>query len=249
MTKELFKTNLRLLPVLVLAGVLGGCGGDDDDDGFESGANAAGIWRGSLDVDSGPQGVNAILIVRANGTIYMDTDIGLLVGSVSTSGNALTGAADGYSYDQAFPDGADFSLNGNVAEGDAITGAFSGSGESGTFELDYDPVLSALPAALPSLAGTYDAELTIRDDTTTVTVTIEADGDLTGTDGAGCTFTGEVDVLESTRNIYSWTATLTGCAESGSASGIGIAPQGGTGAGFHLVGRVDGGAISLSSVD
>jgi hypothetical protein len=109
--------------------------------------------------------------------------------------------------------------------------------------------LSALAATLPTVAGTYDAELSIRDDTTPVTLTIESDGDLTGTDGAGCTLTGKVAVLDSTRNIYSWNATLAGCATNGAASGIGIAPQAGTGVGFRLAGTVGGGAISLVSVD
>ena len=203
--------NLRLLPLLLLAGVAAGCGGGDDDDGgFGGGADASGIWIGTVDVDGGPQNVTAMLIVRPNGALYMDTEIGLLVGSGQTSGNAFSGSTDGYSYNLGFPDGADFSLNGTVAAGDSLTGAFSGAGQSGTFEFDFNTALSALPAALPTVAGTYDAELAIRDDVTPVTVTIESDGDLTGS-GGGCTLTGKVEVLDSTRNIYSWNATLAGC--------------------------------------
>jgi len=245
-----YNMSLRLLPLLVLAGVAAGCGGGDDDEdgGFGGGADASGIWSGTVDIDGGPQNINAVLIVRSNGSVYMDTEIGLLVGNGQTSGNAFSASTDGYSYNLGFPDGADFSLNGTVAEGDSLTGAFSGAGQSGTFEFDFNTALSALPAALPTVAGTYSAELSIRDDVTPVSVTIEADGDMTGS-GGGCTFTGKVNVLESTGNIYSWNATLTGCEANGSASGIGIAPEAGTGVGFHLAGTVDGGAISLNSVD
>jgi hypothetical protein len=252
MTSKRYNRNLRLLPVLVLAGVAGGCGGGGDDDegggGFGGGADASGIWLGNIDVDGGPQNVNAVLIVRSNGTVYMDTDIGLLVGTGQTSGNAFTAGTDGYSYNLGFPDGADFSLTGTVATGDSLTGAFSGAGQSGTFDFDFNTALSALPAALPTVAGTYSAELAIRDDVTPVSVTIESDGDMTGS-GGGCSLTGKVNVLDSTRNVYSWNATLTGCEANGSASGIGIAPAAGTGAGFHLAGTVNGGAISISSVD
>jgi hypothetical protein len=251
MASERWNRNLRLLPLLVLAGVAGGCGGGDDDEegGFGGGADASGIWFGTVDVDAGPQNVAAVLIVRSNGTVYMDTGIGLLVGSGQTSGNAFTAGTDGYSYAQAFPDGADFSLNGTVAAQDSLTGAFSGAGQSGTFEFDFNTTLSVLAAALPTIAGTYSADLAIRDDVTPVSVTIEPDGDLSGSDGAGCTLTGQVSVLESTRNIYSWNATLAGCEANGPASGIGIAPQAGTGAGFHFAGTVNGGAISLSTED
>jgi hypothetical protein len=250
MMRKPFHRNLALLPLLVLAGVAGGCGGGDDDEdgGFGGGADASGIWSGTIDVDGGPQNVAAMLIVRSNGTVYMDTDIGLLVGSGQTSGNAFTAGTDGYSYNLGFPDGADFSLTGTVAAGDSLTGAFSGAGQSGTFEFDFNTALSALTAALPTVAGTYAAELSIRDDVTPVSVTVEPDGDLIGS-GGGCTLTGKVSVLDSARNIYSWNATLAGCEANGSASGIGIAPQAGTGAGFHLAGTVNGGAISLTSVD
>jgi hypothetical protein len=250
MASERFKTHLRLLPLLLLAGVAGGCGGggDDEDAGFGGGADASGIWLGNVDVDSGPQNVPAMLIVRSNGTVYMDTDIGLLVGTAQTSGNAFSAGTDGYSYNGGFPDGADFSLNGTVAAGNSLTGAFSGSGQSGTFEFSFNTALSALTAALPTVAGTYTAELTIRDDVRPVSVTIASNGDLTGS-GGGCTLTGKVSVLDSARNVYSWNATLAGCDANGSASGIGIAPQAGAGAGFHLAGTIGGGAISLSTVD
>lgn len=258
MARVLCNRNLRLLPLLLLVGVFGACGGDDDDDnggggggggGGGSGADVSGIWLGSLDVDSGPQNVDALLIVRSNGTIYMDTDIGILVGTGQTTGNAFSATTDGYSYQEAFPDGADFTLTGNITGGTSLSGAFSGAGESGTFDFDFEATLSALPAALTAVAGTYDADLAIRDTTTPVSVTIEADGDLTGTDGVACTLTGKVAVLESSLNIYSWNATLTGCEANGAATGIGIAREAGTSAGFHLVGKVDNGAISISSQD
>ncbi len=244
MTSNVSTRIARFAPQLALAGLLAACGGGGGSGGFDDGADVSGIWFGSVDVDGGAQDVGAVLIVRSNGTIYLDTQLALLIGDAETQDNAFSAEADGYSYQDDFADGSDFSLSGTVTAGTVLAGAVSGAGISGTYTFTYDAELSTLAAALPDIAGTYESELSLGDSSTAIDVTIEADGDLTASGGGGCMLDGSVKVLASADNLYEWQADVTGCAVNGSAKGIGFRQDGG---GFYFVGKLAGGAIYFSS--
>jgi hypothetical protein len=249
MAKNPLETGLRPLSLsalfLLLAACFGGIG-DGEVEGFKRGADASGIWFGKIDVDGEAQNIGAVLIARPDGTMYMDTDVGMLVGEAGTRGNAFTADTDGYSYQEDFPDGSEFSLNAVVNSQQSIVGSFSGSARSGIFEFDYDPQLSTHPAAVQTIAGTYSAVGRIRNAAGGLTLTIGSYGELSGDTGTGCTVTGTVSVLDSPRNLYEWHATLAGCPINGEANGIGIGQDGPEGRGFRFIGTVNGSAIAIS---
>lgn len=237
--------NFRLSAVLALAGLLAACGGSSGSDDAFDGEDITGIWVGTVDVDEGAQDVGALMIVRANGKIYADSGLVMLIGEAATDSTAFSGTADGYSWVGHPPNGTDFSMTGTVTAGTVITGAFSEPAASGTFSFTYNPALSELPASLASIGGTYASELWIGKAASSISVTIDANGGFTGS-GGGCTLDGDVEVLDSARNIYRWEANLAGCAVNGSGSGIGISEAAG---GFYFLGTVEGHAIYFASFD
>lgn len=246
--------SLRLIPVLALSILLASCFGsigDGERNGFENGADASGIWYGTIDVDGEAQNIQAVLITAPDGTLYLDSTVGMLVGEAGTHGNAFIAQTDGYSYQLDFPDGSEFSLNAVVNERGSILGNFAGSARSGIFQFEYNARLSTQAAALQLIAGTYPGSVgRIKDNTASITVTIGQFGDLAIDTGGSCTLIGTVAVLDSPRNLYQWTGTMSGCPLNGSGGGIGIGQDGPEGRGFHFVGTIDdgagGGGVSFS---
>ena len=246
MARSKFDISLRLIAPLALGGLLASCFGgigDGETRGFEHGADASGIWFGEIDVDGEAQNIGAVLINAPDGTMYMDTTVGMLVGEAATRGNAFTADADGYSYQIDFPEGSEFALNAVVNSQASIMGSFAGSARSGIYQFEYNSRLSTQAAALQLIAGTYNNAVgRIRDNTASINVTIGQFGELTIDTGGSCTLNGTITVLDSPRNLYQWSGTMAGCPINGNAGGIGFGQDGPEGRGFHFVGTVDDGA-------
>jgi hypothetical protein len=239
--------HARLATMLVVTGVLtacGGGGGEEEPEGY-AGADASGIWFGTWDIDSGPQDEPVLLIARGNTEIYLDGDMQLLVGEAQTNNSAFSATAMGYAYSHAFAPGTVFSLSGTVNAGVTLSGAHSRASESGTFSLGYDPVLSDMNASMSIIDGVYPLSMWIRDGSYNGNISIAQNGTMTGSDG-GCTLNGNVSVLDSSSNIYRWTAVVNGCVVNGSASGIGFSVDDPDISGFYFVGTVNGNAMYLA---
>ncbi len=231
----------RFALLVAAAGTLASCGGGGGGgDAFADGADASGIWFGTIHVDFTSGDVPAVLIARTNGDFYLDSNISLLIGDASTTNNALSATADGYSYNDYFQGGLEFTLSGTVNEGDAVNGAFSSSAQSGTMTFDYESTLSTMPASLNAIAGTYQGSIWILSGAVSATIPIEANGDFTFT-ASGCTVKGSLKVLDAAHNLYEWSAKLSGdCPTNGSAKGIafGFGPEG-----VYFVGKVGRSAV------
>lgn len=246
MATQSWSRNLRFAPSLACSVLLASCFGsigDGERNGFEHGVDASGIWFGTIDVDGEAQNIGAVLIAAPDGTMYLDSTVGMLVGEAGTHGNAFIADADGYSYQLDFPDGSEFSLNAVVNERASILGSFAGSARSGIFQFEYNSRLSTQAAAVQLIAGTYYGSTgRIRDNTASITVTIGQFGELAIDTGGSCTLLGTVAVLDSPRNLYRWEGVMSGCPINGNAAGIGIGQDGPEGRGFHFVGTIDDGA-------
>jgi hypothetical protein len=144
--------------------------------------------------------------VAANGIQAVGT-LSAVKTAVSASGTLY--AATGYT----FPSGSStssftFSGTGGTSDlGPTITGTYSGGGDSGTFQFSYDNSATySTPVVLANVAGAYTSVITSTG--TTITGRLASDGSLTGTDAYG-SLTGQLTVVDATKNAFRITATYT----------------------------------------
>jgi hypothetical protein len=78
------------------------------------------------------------------------------------------------------------------------------------------------PSSLAIVAGVY-RRLTVDGPTEDAIVTVNGDGAITGTREDGCTFNGQMSVLDPDRNLYAFELTATDCAaQSGQHEGLAL---------------------------
>ena len=232
----------RLLGVVSVSIVLAACGGGGGDDGGDGGSgiddeDATGIWAGTLKPDGEAQ-VPAFVVAVPDGSFaLMAPGQAFLYGTGSTDGDSFTADATGYAFTGAtFANGStsgSFTLTGTVFEEDSLTGSYSGAGESGTIAMDFDATRTNRAASLSLVAGSYSA--TVGTASTSLSVN---NGALTfnATTGTNCVGNGTIRLADtSSRNLYQWTMTLTGCPSNGQFEGVAFLADVGGGSNNQLL--------------
>lgn len=103
-------------------------------------------------------------------------------------------------------------LDGN-ADDNGLFGDYSGSGDEGRFNLVYSELYErASSLGLTSGVWSY-TELASGGGVYTVTLTVDSNGELFGSDTDGCVFTGRIDIINSDYNAYRATASVSSCGE------------------------------------
>jgi hypothetical protein len=222
--------RLTTLVSVTLAGaVIAACGGGGG--GASAPATAvtppatttsnAGLWKGTVTSSGQPQ--EAVGTVGDNGQFHLSMANGMtFVGTMQGSGTSFSMNMTAYMPEgQTFPNGApsaSMAFAVTMTGNGMMTGTYSGAGQSGSFSLAMD-AMGSRSASLQAVAGTYT-----RSNSTgyTVTMTIGANGQLTGSNTRGCVFNGAVSVPSPTRNQYSISMTVTSCgALDGNYTGMG----------------------------
>lgn len=224
--------ELRRVSLLMAIGLLAACSGGDGGKGAAPGAGwgsppanavSTGIWSGTLTpADSTQAPASGWLVIAADGSMHLDTDMALFTGTTRTQGKAFTASATGHPYNHHFANGSAFTFRGEVVEAGLLNGTWSGAGGGGTMTFRYEGDVSQQAAALGRIARTYESELWVGDATHIVNITITGNGTLTARAGNGCTVNGRITVADPARNGYRWTAEFTGCAANGTATGTGF---------------------------
>jgi len=132
-------------------------------------------------------------------------------GKLNVIGSDLFGTLNQYRgvQDRFFGiDGVDpIAFDGRVAESDTIAADYSGDNDEGSLALAYDPSYET-ESSLDKTSGiwTYSGAAGY-----TVTLTIEFDGDIFGSDTNGCVYSGLISVLDSSYNAYRAVVLITEC--------------------------------------
>ena len=219
--------------VLVLSLVAGcgsgGGGAGDDDEEFDN--EATGIWAGTHTPD-GKTGVSATFVAEPNGRFVVASGLVFLSGTGSVSGDRLSATATGWAPSGTiFANGStkgSFSLTGFLFEENRSESSYTGASESGRFVFTYDAARSNRPASRAVAAGSYatlqggalDAYASLGGGA----LAIDSSGAMTlnSPNGPNCVGNGTISVPDASRNVYTWSMTLSGCtAVNGSASGLG----------------------------
>lgn len=177
----------RLSAVLAAAVLLSGCGGGGGG-GSSSTESAAGLWLGTTS-----DGRVAAGLVLSNGEFWFLYSLAdapnIIAGGVqgvgNTSGNTFT-SSNARDYSLQFDTVTGGSLTANFAEGVSFDGTVTATaGGSVTFNFDYDARWELTPT-LAQVAGTYYGEAATDLGTSSVTVTVQPNGDVDTVDDSGC---------------------------------------------------------------
>ena len=186
-------------------------------------ATTPGVWKGSIVSATTGQTSPVVALTGPDGhSVWMATDGRVWGGRMPMSGASFDATLAGHMYDGAhFPDGTNHGTATMMVDHHApgaMSGRYSGSGDAGTFNMSLSPMWDR-PASIGTVAGVYTRTTS---NGYTMTMTLDANGQLHASDSRGCMFNGTVSVPDSTHNLYRIDATVTSCASlDGTYQGMG----------------------------
>lgn len=175
-------------------------------------ATTPGIWKGSIASTNTGQTTPVVALTGPDGhSVWMTTDGRVWGGQMPMTGASFDASFTGHMYDGAhFPDGTNHGPASMMIDHHAagtMSGHYAGSGDAGTFTMTSSPMWDR-PASLATVAGVYTRTTS---NGYTMTMTLSANGQLTGSDSRGCVMHGTVDVPDATHDLYAINATVTSC--------------------------------------
>ena len=171
-----------------------------------------GVWKGSIASTTTGQTASVVALTGHDGhSLWMTTDGRVWDGHVPTMGEHFDATFTGHMYEGAhFPDGTNHGSATMMVDHHSSTttsGRYSGSGDAGSFDMGLSHMWNRT-ASLGAVAGVYTRSTS---DGYTMTMTMDASGQLHGSDSAGCVFTGTVTVPDPNHNMYALDAQVTSC--------------------------------------
>lgn len=175
-------------------------------------ATTAGVWKGTVTSTSSGQTASVAALTGPEGrSVWMTTDGRVWDGHVPGAGDHFEAAFSGHMLEGAhFPDGTNFGPAAMIFDhhsASIMSGQYSGSGDAGTFRMTLSPMWDR-PAAMETVAGVYTRSTS---NGYTMTLAIDTDGQMTGSDSRGCVFSGTVNVADPHHNLYAIDASLSSC--------------------------------------
>ncbi|MBA1147481.1 hypothetical protein H0Z60_10500 [Ectothiorhodospiraceae bacterium WFHF3C12] len=211
-SKKILTGAFTLALTVGVAACGGGGGGGDSDGGVTGGSESPeGLWSGTFtertdsgDVTFDVQGLaydgDLIMISESAGVVYE--------GRYSLSGSTLTAQVD--AYDNG-PIGT-ATVTAEVDSRSTIQGTFDTSyGTNGSINLGYEPVYDR-DVALSDIAANWSG----TSGGITTTIAIDSQGNVNGSDGAGCQYNGTAELIKAGKNLFRLSVTASNC---GSANG------------------------------
>ena len=211
-----------LVAVWLLVSACGGGGGDDTGSSSGPPQSIAGIWTGTLTSATLQTTYGVVGLITESGTARFANTSSLAQygGQVSVNGGSFSSAATAYApYGGMFPNGSTVgpvSVSGTFTEKGAMDGSYSGVGDAGTFYLIYSSLYDR-PSSLALVSGIWKGSI----EGYANTLTIDSGGNIAGSSTSGCTYSGNVGIIDSSHNEYTLTLTIGNCGgRDGSYSGL-----------------------------
>lgn len=160
---------------------------------------------------------------RFNRRFARDRQVAGAIQGQSTSSNGAFASADARDFNLEGLGINDATINGSYVSRQSLAGTVTYSNQSVTFNGSYSTLYDAVPS-LAAVAGTYSGAAAVLAGTESATVTIAANGALSGVGASGCQFTGSA-TPRATGNVYNVSVTFGGgvCSNgSSTVTGIGV---------------------------
>lgn len=215
----------------LMGSLLSACYSGTNPDISPSNSNPAGFYTGTLVSTVSGTAIEVLALASDLGELRILDPVSdaQYVATLSFAGNDLEPSLSAYAAPGAsFPDNSRVCaghIQGTIQPGAAITGRYDCGGDSGSFSLLYDvgDSLQRPAGRFPSLGlrGTIGAGDVLF-------LALDSDGGLSGSDSAGCTYTGQMTVIDPFINIYSVTLAQTCSGNTATLTGLstfGFIPQ------------------------
>ncbi len=182
----------------------------------------AGIWTGLFYSDVLYQTLDVVGIIAESGNArFVNISEGLQYsGVVSPSVNSFSTTATAYAPPGlVFLDGSQVgtvNISGSFTPEDFINGTYNGVGDYGSFILDYSSLYER-PSSFALANGSWSGNVSGY----TNSVTVDSCGIITGDSTSGCTYTGNIGIIDSLYNAYNVTLNINNCGtQNGLYSGL-----------------------------
>ena len=177
---------------------------------------ATGVWEGTFTDTGAPYPVIG-LIYGGQLRVYSAQEGVLYEGPITVNGTDFTATLD--VVDSVAGRYTTVTMTGQVVTGSSMNGTYTdntpGGARNGTFSLTYDAVTER-GASLT----TTDANWFATDGAYSITLAIDATGDIAGTDTPdSCVYNGTLAVQDPAINVYGITVDISGCGIDGSYTG------------------------------
>lgn len=218
----------------------------------------AGIYAGSFTSTGGAHPVGSDVV----GIVSEDHDVQIMVsapspihyaGELVVAGNALTASLTEYRGGWARFFGVDgvavTTLIGSVTEGEGMSGDYAGSEDQGRFALQYQGVYEN-GSTLEQVSGIWFFNLAASGgEIYAISLDIDPNGGVFGTDTAGCVFSGRISIINSSFNSYRPNIEISDCGLfNGDYSGLAFVSDIGIGQGKLLRFSVSNDVFAFATV-
>jgi len=193
-------------------------------------ADPGGLWFGTVTYDD--QTFEELVgITTSDGRftlISLDTfgpdTFGQYIGMLTVNGTDATGSGSAYAAPGTTWDNGstvlEISITAVINEQTTMSGSWTASsGETGSFELDYDADYER-DSSLVLLEGVWY----VYDDilNPVLTLTVDAGGAFTAQNNLGCQSLGQISIIDASFNVYGWDVAISNCLIDGDYSGFAV---------------------------
>ncbi|MDJ0655863.1 MAG: hypothetical protein QNJ40_16980 [Xanthomonadales bacterium] len=171
----------------------------------------AGFFEGAVEAFTG------VAVVFEDGSTWINVPtFGLLRGDLSVAGGMASGTLSAKS-ELGFPLG-DINVDVEYVARDWLRGSFDDLG-GGSFTLGYRTLFER-DSTVAGFAGSYRQE---KEDGSSLSLTVNADGSVSGSNSDGCSYQGQISLLDANFNPAAMTLTVSDCAQlTGEHTGIAV---------------------------
>ncbi len=201
------KTIIAILLSINLVACGGGGSSSSNPPPPPSTQSVSGMWRGTATSSAFGTTTDLLGIVSESREAFFISSQGAQYhGSLSVSGAHVSGTVTSYApVGFVFPDGSvvtTTSVSGTVTTKSSLSATYTGGGDSGSIALTYDPLYER-DSSLSLIAGDwFDGAISIS---------IDSLGRFSGFDTSGCTYSGQVSIINSSFDAYKVNVTASSC--------------------------------------
>jgi len=203
------RSVLKMLAALAAGAVLTACNYGSSDLYIPTGTNPSGFYTGTRVSAVSGVAVDVVALVSASGEfrIVDPASHSQFVAALSFADDTLQDPLTGYAAPgTVFPDKSTVcngTVSGAVQPGSTIRGSYACGGDHGTFSLLYDASTSLQSPAgrfpvIGVLGGIRPGDVLF--------LALRSDGAIAGSDSDGCTYAGQMSVIDPLINVYAVTS-------------------------------------------